>query len=72
MTYMTLAAKYRTSAAGRAAMQEKDLIPALVNWYDKVLQGDDSAVACSLRHLQTRGRHRDAGIFGLREISIHL
>ena len=33
MTYMTLAAKYRTSAAGRAAMQEKDLIPALVNWY---------------------------------------
>ena len=40
MTYMTLAAKYRTSAAGRAAMQEKDLIPALVNWYDKVLKND--------------------------------
>ena len=40
MTYMTLAAKYRTSAAGRAAMQETDLIPALVNWYDKVLKND--------------------------------
>lgn len=37
---MTLAAKYRTSAAGRAAMQETDLIPALVNWYDKVLKND--------------------------------
>ena len=30
MTYMKLAAKYRTSAAGRAAVPETDLIPAPV------------------------------------------
>ena len=29
-----------TGAHRRAAMQEKELIPALVNWYDKVLKND--------------------------------
>ena len=39
-TYMTLAAKYRTSTAGRAALQENVLIPSLVGWYNRVIEVD--------------------------------